>query len=82
MCLVPTCFGCNKDVERMRETDDKIRKDMHYLKLVKLTDTCWRLSAALFSTLASKDLALIYLKEKIDERDIVVPEKEVEKPPE
>lgn len=51
---------------RARLVDRKILNDLNYLWLVKYVDSCFRLSAGLFSRLESRNLSMVYVKEKID----------------
>lgn len=58
---------------RARLVDRKILNDLNYLWLVKYVDSCFRLSAGLFSRLESRNLSMVYVKEKIDEAEPVRP---------
>jgi len=50
----------------MKLVDKKILNDLNYLWLVKYVDNCYRFSSALWANVYSKNLSLVFIKEKID----------------
>ena len=58
---------------RMRQIEKKIQNDLNYLWLVRYVDNIFMLSSALFDRIQAKNLSLVFVKEKIDESELVVP---------
>lgn len=57
----------------MKLVDKKILNDLNYLWLVKYVDNCYRFSSALWANVYSKNLSLVFIKEKIDQAEEVKP---------
>jgi len=61
----------------MRQAEKKMNNDLNYLWLVKYVDSLFILSSALFDQPAAKNLSMVFVKEKVDESEQVVPRGEL-----